>query len=66
MFDTPWLTASTLDGENVATGFPLAALLDLLARYHAGKTLLIWTPDRRLLAVRHPDGTVSTSTPRVA
>jgi hypothetical protein len=66
MFDAPWLTASTLDGENVAAGWPLPALLDLLARYHAGQTLLIWTPDRRLLAVRHPDGTVSISTPLVA
>jgi hypothetical protein len=63
MLDAPWLIARDSHGESVAAGFPLASLLDLLVRHHAGKTLVIRDLDERIVAVRHHDGTVSTSTP---
>jgi hypothetical protein len=46
-------------GEGVAAGWPLPALLDLLARYYAGRHLVIRDVDDRLVAVKYGTGEVS-------
>jgi hypothetical protein len=56
MLDAPWLIARDPQGESVAAGFPLAALLDLLARQHPGKTLLITDEAGLVVCVRRHDG----------
>jgi hypothetical protein len=57
MPEHPWLVArDAVTGESIAAGFPLEQLLDLLARQHPGKTLLITEEAGLVVCVRQKDG----------